>query len=136
MRRGYADLHLHTHYSDGLCAPGEVVKMAVRAGLSWVAITDHDTVDGLEEGRVEAQRVGIGFVPAVELSVGFRDQDFHILAYWIDPGDSGLSTVLDQASRSRMVRARRIVSRLHGLGVRLPIEAVRPARSPMPLPAT
>jgi predicted metal-dependent phosphoesterase TrpH len=125
LRRGYADLHLHTHYSDGLCSPAEVVEAAARAGLSWVAITDHDTVGGLDEGSAAAQRLGIGFVPAVELSIEFRGQDFHILAYWIDPADHDLSILLEQVSRSRIARARRILSRLHGLGVRLSMEAVK-----------
>jgi predicted metal-dependent phosphoesterase TrpH len=100
------------------------VETAARVALTWVAITDHDTVDGLEEGSAEAQRVGIGFVPGVELSVEYRDQDLHILAYWVDPADHGLSTLLEQVSRSRVVRARRILSRLHGLGVRLSMDAV------------
>lgn len=124
MRRGYADLHLHTHCSDGLCSPSEVVETAAGAALTWMAITDHDTVDGLDEGSAEAQRVGIGFVPAIELSVEYRDQDLHVLAYWIDPTDPGLLTLLERASRARIKRARLIVSRLHGLGVRLSMDAV------------
>jgi predicted metal-dependent phosphoesterase TrpH len=99
--------------------------MAVGAALSWVAITDHDTVGGLGEAATEAQRLGIGMVPAVELSVEYRGQDFHILAYGIDPEDRGLQGLLEQAFLSRLVRARRIVSRLHSLGVRLEMDAVR-----------
>ena len=125
MRRGYADLHLHTHYSDGLCSPAEVMEAAARADLSWVAITDHDTVEGLDEGSAAAQRLGIGFVPAVELSVDLCGQDLHILAYWIDAADPDLLSLLEQMSQSRIARARRIISRLHALGVRLSMEAVR-----------
>lgn len=130
MRTGYADLHLHTHWSDGLHSPREVVEAADRAALTWVAITDHDTVAGLDEGSAGAQRIGIGFVPALELSVAYRDQDLHVLAYWIDSADSALLTLLDQVCRARATRARRIVRRLHGLGVRLSMDAVmRQARS-------
>lgn len=98
--------------------------MAAEAGLTWVSITDHDTVDGLADGQAEADRSGVGFIPGLELSVEFNDQDFHILAYWIDPEDPGLSALLDAASRSRIKRANKILSRLHSLGVPLELGQV------------
>ena len=98
--------------------------MVARKGLAWLAITDHDTVAGLEEAGERAGRVGIGFVPGVELSVDFRDQDFHILAYWIAPADPELTRLLEQASRSRVERARRILTLLHPLGLTLRMEEV------------
>jgi predicted metal-dependent phosphoesterase TrpH len=125
LRHGYADLHTHTHFSDGLHSPREVIEFAARAELSWVAVTDHDSVEGLEEARGEAGRAGVGLVPGVELSVEFQGQDFHILGYWIDAADADLAALLSEVSNARIQRARRIVSRLHSVGVNLPFERVR-----------
>jgi 3',5'-nucleoside bisphosphate phosphatase len=100
------------------------VELAARAGLSWVAVTDHDTVAGLPEAQEAAERIGIGLVPGIELSVLWRDQDLHLLAYWVDPMDSGLLALLDEIGNARIERAKRILRRLHGLGVNLPFEAL------------
>jgi len=124
LREGSADLHIHTHCSDGLHSPREIVEMAARAGLSWMAVTDHDSIAGLSEARGEAARRGIGFVDGVELSVEFRGQDFHVLGYAFDPQDAGLQELLAEVVISRMRRSEKIVRRLHGLGVNLRIEDV------------
>jgi 3',5'-nucleoside bisphosphate phosphatase len=98
--------------------------MAARAGLSWVGVTDHDTVSGLQEAQEAADRIGIGLVPGVELSVPWEDQDLHLLAYWVDPGNEGLIELLREVEAGRIERARKILRKLHGLGVNLPREAV------------
>ena len=67
------DLHIHTKYSDGIPSPAEVVERAVEIGLDGVAITDHDTVDGLKEGKEAADKHGIEFVPGVEITTRFGD---------------------------------------------------------------
>lgn len=124
LRTGTADLHAHTNRSDGIHNPAEVVEMAARAGLSWIGITDHDTVAGLQEAQESADRAGIGLVPGIELSVPWRDQDLHILGYWIDPEDAGLNSLLLEIETARKVRVGNILRRLHGLGVNLPLESV------------
>lgn len=124
LRTGTADLHTHTNRSDGLHDPAEVVEMAARAGLSWVGITDHDTVSGLQEAQESADRVGIGLVPGIELSVPWKDQDLHLLAYWVDPEDPDLAGLLSEVEAARLERARRILRRLHGLGINLTIDKV------------
>ncbi len=124
LRTGTADLHVHTNRSDGLHGPAEMVEMAVRAGLSWVGITDHDTVSGVQEAQEAADRVGIGLVPGIELSVPWRDQDLHLLAYWVDPGNSGLIDLLREIEAARIERARKILRKLHGLGVDMAFETV------------
>ncbi len=125
MLEGTADLHVHTRFSDGLASPVEIMEMGVRAGLSWISVTDHDTVAGLGEAKMEAGKIGIGFVPGVELSVEFRGQDFHVLGYEVDPEDPELMRLLTEIRESRAARATRIVGRLHALGVNLPMESVR-----------
>jgi 3',5'-nucleoside bisphosphate phosphatase len=98
--------------------------MAARAGLSWVSVTDHDTVSGVAEAQEEADRVGIGLVPGMELSVPWGDQDLHLLAYWIDPSSPALTLLLGELRERRADRVRRIVGRLHDRGVDLPLEDV------------
>ncbi len=124
MRKGFADLHIHTNCSDGLHSPAEVVELAVQAKLSWISITDHDTVAGLEEAETCSRQVGLGFIPGLELSVEHEGQDFHLLAYWVDPIHPALIRLLDEISRSRIQRARAIVTRLHALGVPVRFESV------------
>ncbi len=124
MRKATADLHVHTRCSDGLCSPKEVVELAAQAGLSWISVTDHDTTIGLEEARGAAERVGIGFVPGVELSVEHGGQDFHILGYWIDPEYPELVDLLAEVVVARQERAHRIINRLHALGVNLAFEQI------------
>lgn len=117
MRRGGADLHVHTSYSDGFYAPGEVVALAAEAGLTHLAVTDHDTVAGLSEAAAEADEVGIGLIPGIELSVEHEDQDFHLLGYWVDPDHAGLIDHLVKVESLREERVRQILTSLHRLGV-------------------
>jgi predicted metal-dependent phosphoesterase TrpH len=122
--RGCVDLHVHTSFSDGFYRPREVVSLAVEAGLTHLAVTDHDTVAGLAEAETEADRAGIGFIPGLELSVEYDSQDLHLLAYWIDRSDPGLNELLREVGRLRKQRARQIVASLHRLGVALRYEQV------------
>jgi predicted metal-dependent phosphoesterase TrpH len=124
LHTGLADLHIHTDYSDGLHSPEEVVNMGSRAGLSWIAVTDHDTVDGLPEASAAADRLGIGFIPGVELSVCHQGQDFHILGYWIDAEDPDLQILLGDMVVARRDRVREMLNHLHGLGLSLSMQDV------------
>lgn len=65
---GYIDLHLHTTASDGTMSPAEIVRYAKAKGLQAIAITDHDTIDGLEEGLEEGEKIGFEVVPGIEIS--------------------------------------------------------------------
>lgn len=125
QRTGSADLHVHTHYSDGLHSPAEVVDFARRAGVGWLAIADHDAVAGIPEGAEAAKKAGIGFVPAIELSVQHGTEDFHLLGYWVDPEDGALQELLREIVDARNRRAGRIINRLHALGIPLTLEDAR-----------
>jgi predicted metal-dependent phosphoesterase TrpH len=98
--------------------------MAADTGLRWVAVTDHDTVAGHCEAEEEARKLGVGFVPGVELSVTHRGRDFHVLAYWIDPSDLHLRRLLQEIGHARVARVRAILDRLHSLGIPLTWERV------------
>lgn len=119
-----ADLHSHSHFSDGTFAPAEVVGLAVQLHLEALALTDHDTVAGLAEARSEADRLGILFVPGIELTAHHRGRERHLLAYWAEPAHPELARLLARMARQRRRRITRIVEKLAGCGVRLDPEAV------------
>ncbi len=79
----YCDLHLHSYYSDGTCSPTEVVSKAKSIGISPIALTDHNTVKGLDELLAEAEKQGIEAIAGIEFSVDYRGKELHLLAYGI-----------------------------------------------------
>ncbi len=116
------DLHLHTTKSDGTLSPIELVRHAHEEGLSLMAITDHDTTAGVQEGREEAERLGIGFVPGVEISSLYTGGVLHILGYGVNIEDDGLKKNLAEFQLARRERNDRIISKLQKLGVDITIE--------------
>ena len=88
------DLHIHTTASDGTCSPAEAVRLAKDTGLRALAVTDHDTVEAHAEARAEAARVGIEFVPGIEISTKYGVA-VHILGYYIDADRRGMRGLLD-----------------------------------------
>jgi 3',5'-nucleoside bisphosphate phosphatase len=119
-----ADLHAHSSASDGLATPVELVRRAHGAGLAAVALTDHDTIAGLAEGRAEAGRLGLQFVPGCEVSVVVGRHDIHLLAFCVDPAHPRLSALLRDMDGMRRERVRETVARLRDAGVPLDEERV------------
>ncbi|MFQ5889584.1 MAG: PHP domain-containing protein [Gemmatimonadota bacterium] len=122
---GYVDLHLHSTASDGRLAPAEVVREVAARGLVGLALTDHDTVAGLQEASAEAARLGLAFLPGAELSSNEPGRSIHLLAYCFDGEEPGLAAFLREYRVDRERRAGRIVERLNDVGVPLDLEAVR-----------
>ena len=122
------DLHTHTTESDGRCLPGELVARAAAAGVSVLAVTDHDTVGGCEAVAAACAAAGLTFVSGIEITAMRDDQDVHVLGYFIDVTAPGLHTFLSEQRRQRIERLRQIVARLAALGIELDAEAIlRPA---------
>jgi len=119
-----ADLHTHSHFSDGLPSPAEVVGLAAQLQLGALALTDHDTVAGLPEAEGEARRLGVCFIPGIELTASHLESERHVLAYWMDPGYPELTSLLERMERERLQRIGRIVERLEDCGVTLDREEV------------
>lgn len=112
------DLHVHTTASDGELSPSEVVSAALEAGLTAVAITDHDSTDGLDEAFAAAAHTTLTIVPGVELSVGGADgDDAHLLGLLVDHRDGAMSAALEALRTARMERARTIVRELSQAGI-------------------
>lgn len=116
-----ADLHLHTHFSDGTYSPEELAGHAGRVGLEAVALTDHDTVDGCERMATACAALGLEFVPGVELTAELDDREMHLLAYFVETRNPGLRVELERCQRVRQQRIHEMVERLNELGV--PLEA-------------
>jgi 3',5'-nucleoside bisphosphate phosphatase len=109
------DLHTHSRYSDGSNSPTEIIEEAQRIGLTAIALTDHDLLDGLEEAQ-QAAGSDIEFIPGAELSVEWEGKGMHLLTYWIDAG-SPLADRLASIQQGRIARNHEMVEALVALGV-------------------
>jgi predicted metal-dependent phosphoesterase TrpH len=120
----FADLHTHTHHSDGTRSPREVIDVARGHGIDIVAISDHDNLAAYFETRSYAESAGVMLIPAMELSCGFAGVDVHILAYAFDPLDPRIDQRLRSFREVRQRRGHAIVEKLRGLGVNIRPERV------------
>jgi predicted metal-dependent phosphoesterase TrpH len=117
MMKNVIDLHAHTSYSDGSASPSQLVALAHSQGARAIAITDHDTVAGLAEGRTTADYVGIEFVNGIEISAEYSPGTMHILGYCIDVESSMLAAKLDELRAARNNRNPQIAALLQSLGL-------------------
>jgi predicted metal-dependent phosphoesterase TrpH len=111
------DLHTHSNCSDGSLSPAELVALAAAAGIEVLALTDHDTVAGLEQAQHSAGVHGLNLVPGVEISATWRAQAIHVLGLWIDPACAELRGVLHAQGERRHARMLKICERLGKLGL-------------------
>jgi len=111
------DLHTHSAVSDGTDSPEELVRAAARAGLSVVALTDHDTGDGLAAASRTAEAVGIGLLPGVEVSTRFQGHSVHLLGYGVDFTEPRLAAELERIRSGRNDRLSPVLAKLAQLGV-------------------
>ncbi|HJS72119.1 MAG TPA: PHP domain-containing protein [Acidimicrobiia bacterium] len=118
------DLHAHSTASDGSDSPGRLVELAVEAGLSSLALTDHDTQEGVAEARAAASAAGIELIPGVELSLAYDPGGMHLIVLWLEPGPGPLQDRLAALQAGRNVRNLGIVEKLTGVGLPITIEEV------------
>mgnify|MGYP003386495342 CR=1 FL=1 len=113
-----ADLHCHSHFSDGMLAPGDVVRRAHANGVEMLALTDHDELSGLAEARATAEALGLRFVDGVEISISWGDdQTVHILGLGVDPQNAVLQTGLAKVRSGRDSRAADMAAELDKVGI-------------------
>lgn len=120
----FADLHLHTNFSDGTYTPEELAAHGKRVGLSAMALTDHDTVEGCERMAAACENFGIEFVSGTELTAEIDDIEIHLLGYFIDTKNPNLLREMVKFQQVRQERICEMVSRLNKLGVPLRAETV------------
>ena len=120
------DLHLHTLASDGRLTPTELVQLAASRGLETIALTDHDTTNGLEEAFEAAKSYPeIRIIPGIELSADVPGDEVHVLGYFIDPENEELQSQLVRFREGRVDRAKTMVNKLSQLGIHLEWERVK-----------
>jgi predicted metal-dependent phosphoesterase TrpH len=118
------DLHLHTTASDGRFSPSELVAMALERDLLAIAITDHDTTEGIDEALEAARGTGLEVIPGVEVSCDVPHQEVHVLGYYISHHDPTLEKKLWAFRQARLQRAKEMLVKLAALGFPLEWEMV------------
>ena len=124
MKEAYIDLHTHSTASDGSFSPTELVKLAKEMGLRALALTDHDTIEGLEEFIKTGKELDLEAVPGTELSDYFEKGTLHILGYFIDFHSEKLKDRLKKLQEARAERNPKIVKKLQALGIPITYEEV------------
>jgi 3',5'-nucleoside bisphosphate phosphatase len=119
------DLHTHTTFSDGTFTPTELIGLAVERGLSAIAVSDHDSTEGLPEAFEAADGTGLEVVPGTELSTLYDGQACHMLCYWMDLEDGEFQGELRRLRDDRFTRGERMVERLQELGYPVSFERVK-----------
>jgi|YelNatPaOPRAMG01_1025707.scaffolds.fasta_scaffold07505_7 predicted metal-dependent phosphoesterase TrpH len=120
----WADLHIHSSFSDGEWSPKEIVLTASKLGLSAIAITDHDTIAGIKEAEMIASTAGVEIIPAVEINTDYNEREIHILGYYLDINSPALVEGLKRQREARLKRNEEIVDKLNKLGLKISFEEV------------
>lgn len=110
------DLHAHTTASDGTLRPEQLVALAAERAMQVLAVTDHDTIDGIATARRAAGDAGVTLIPGVELSTTERGAEVHILGYGVNPDDPSLVSALSGLAQSRVRRIAAMIDKLHAAG--------------------
>lgn len=120
------DLHVHTSFSDGLLSPADVVDMAIDKGLNGIAITDHDTILGIDQAINQGNKYkDIDIIPGIEFGCIFSNEEVHILGYFIDHTDFQLNQIIRKLRSSRIDRAIKIIEKLKELGISISLLDVK-----------
>lgn len=119
------DFHTHSSASDGSDTPAELVRGAVSAGLTAIALTDHDTISGLEEFLRAARGQPVLAVPGVEISSTLYNKEIHILGLFIDPSERVLNDFLEEARENRNRRNRILIEKLNAIGYPVSLDEIR-----------
>lgn len=118
------DMHVHSSASDGTFAPFALLAEAKKAGLTAMALTDHDTMDGIEEAAAAAEELGIELIPGVEISTEYHNCEIHVLGYYVSKEYPRLKAMLEEFRDFRATRNVRMVERLQEEGFSITMEAL------------
>jgi predicted metal-dependent phosphoesterase TrpH len=121
------DLHTHSTASDGTCSPGELIDLAAQRGISALALTDHDTLSGLEAAQDRARTAGIRFIPGVEIEIESLRGEFHLLGLGLSGDRSRLADALQEVRRRRHERNLVMIGKLRNAGFDISLEELSAA---------
>lgn len=116
------DLHTHSAYSDGVLTVQQLCRLARKTGLRGIALTDHDTMEGIAAAREAAGQNGLALIPGVEISTAYRGVSVHILGYGVREDDPDLTQFLNSFRIEKLGRAQQILEKLAGMGMPLSLE--------------
>jgi hypothetical protein len=119
------DLHTHSTASDGSCTPERLIELALEVGLSALALTDHDTLDGIERAQTRAANTGLRLVPGVEIEIEREVGEFHLLGLLLEGDRSKLLAALSRVQESRQGRNERMVAKLQAAGIDITMDELR-----------
>ncbi len=120
----FADLHLHTYFSDGTFSPEELVGYGHRLGFAALALTDHDSVEGCARMIAACEAAGIDFIPGTELTAEHNDTEIHLLGYLVDTQNEKLLSEIAKFQAVRQNRIHEMVALINSLNVPLKVESV------------
>lgn len=120
----FVDLHVHSNASDGTFTPSEVVALAAEKGLAAIALTDHDTIDGLSEAQAAAAGLPIEIIPGIELSCVYQGEEIHILGIYVDPTDRVFISETDALKEIRKKRNEEMIRRFQNAGISITLDEV------------
>lgn len=119
-----ADFHTHSTASDGTLAPAELIEESARQGLHVVALTDHDTTQGVQEAVNTGRKLGVRVIAGIEFSAAIERGELHLLGYGVDPDNQALAKRLAELRETRRTRATKVAERLAEIGIDLPHDLV------------
>ncbi|OGW74849.1 MAG: hypothetical protein A2Z72_06700 [Omnitrophica bacterium RBG_13_46_9] len=120
----YADLHVHTVYSDGTSTPAEVVCCAKEKNLSCIAICDHDCIDGIAPSIAHSEEVQVEIIPGVELTIIKDTKEIHLLGYFVEWKEKWFTEILERVQRERVTRLDRMIEKLKSFDIEIDRERV------------
>lgn len=119
------DMHIHTIESDGTYTPEDIIIRAMKNNVIALAITDHDTVAGIEKGKEIAQKIGFEFIEGIEISCNEEDLEVHILGYYLNLQDKKFLMELKELEEAREKRNTKIIEKFEKLGIIIDIEELK-----------
>lgn len=120
----FADLHLHTYYSDGFLSPSEVIEKIALKRIKVASITDHDSIDGIEEAKLKANQYNIEIINGIELSAEIECKEIHLLGYFFNCENNNLKKHIENLRIHRLERAYKIIEKLNYLGINITLDQV------------
>ncbi len=121
----FIDLHVHSNASDGTLSPASVVELAAQKGLSAIALTDHDTIEGIPEALEAAKSLPLEVIPGIELSCVYLGEEIHILGLYVDLADKNFITETDTLKDIRMKRNTEMIRRFQNAGIDITLSEVQ-----------
>ena len=116
----YADLHIHSNYSDGVKSPEEIIKTAIKDNIKYISITDHDSISSQYVTKNNYKEINI--IPGIELSTEYKEMELHILGYFMDIDNNELQELAKELNTQRIKRVEDILFKLNKYDIKLDIE--------------